>query len=96
MTPTKEDIRYEAKDARLEQKIKNEIDDFKFVWKAGKAYWQAVLDWGNERKLVYQAEQDILKMCVNMYDDVHTPTDKQIKVVMKAREKLIKEGMSLD
>ena len=56
----------------------------------------AVLDWGNERKLLYHAEQDILKMCVEMYDNGHTPTDKQIKVVMKAREKLIKEGMPLD
>ena len=56
----------------------------------------AVLDWGNERKLLYHAEQDILKMCVEMYDNGHTPTDKQITVVMKAREKLIKEGMPLD
>lgn len=92
----KETLKAEVKDARADQKIKNEVDDFKFVWTAGKKYWQAVLDWGNERKLLYHAEQDILKMCVEMYDNGHTPTDKQIKVVMKAREKLIKEGMPLD
>lgn len=92
----KEDIKIETKDARDDQKIKNEVDNFKLVWNAGKKYWQAVLDWGNERKLLYHAEQDIIKMCVNMYDNGHTPTDKQIKVVIKAREKLIKEGMPLD
>lgn len=92
----KETLKAEAKDARADQKIKNEVDDFKFVWTAGKKYWQDVLDWGNDRKLLYHAEQDILKMCVDMYDNGHTPTDKQIKIVMKAREKLIKEGMPLD
>ena len=92
----KETLKAEAKDARADQKIKNEVNDFKFVWTAGKKYWQDVLDWGNERKLLYHAEQDILKMCVDMYDNGHTPTDKQIKVVMKAREKLINEGMPLD
>ena len=92
----KETLKAEAKDARADQKIKNEVDDFKFVWTAGKKYWQDVLDWGNDRKLLYHAEQDILKMCVDMYDSGHTPTDKQIKIVMKAREKLIKEGMPLD
>jgi len=92
----KETIKAEAKDARDDQKIKNEVDDFKFVWNAGKRYWEDVLDWGNERKLLYHAEQDILKMCVNMYESGHTPTDKQVKIVMKAREKLIREGMPLD
>ena len=92
----KETLKAEAKDARADQKIKNEVDDFKFVWTAGKKYWQDVLDWGNDRKLLYHAEQDILKMCVDMYDNGHTPTDKQIKIVIKAREKLIKEGMPLD
>ena len=92
----KETLKAAEKDAKADQKVKNEVDDFKFVWSAGKAYWQKVLDWGNDRKLLYHAEQDILKMCVDMYDSAHTPTDKQVKVAMKAREKLIKEGMPLD
>lgn len=92
----KETLKAEEKDATATQKIKNEVDDFKFVWNAGKQYWQTVLDWGNDRKLLYHAEQDILKMCVSMYETGHTPTDKQIKVVMKARERLIKEGMPID
>ena len=92
----KETLRAEVKDARADQKIKKEVDDFRFVWTAGKKYWKDVLEWGNDRKLLYHAEQDILKMCVDMYENGHTPTDKQIKIVMKAREKLIKEGMPLD
>lgn len=92
----KDALRSEEKDAKEDQKIKNEVDDFKFVWNSGKTYWQKVLDWGNDRKLLYHAEQDILKICINMYDTGHTPTDKQIKVVMKARERLIKDGMPID
>ncbi len=92
----KETLKAEEKDAKADQKIKNEVDDFKFVWNAGKKYWQDVLDWGNDRKLLYHAEQDILKMCISMYDTGHTPTDRQVKVVMKARERLLKDGMPLD
>ena len=93
---SKETIKDEEKDAIEDQKIKNEVDDFKFVWTSGKQYWQDVLAWGNDHKLLYNAEQDILKMCIDMYDTGKTPNDRQVKVVMKARERLIKEGMPLD
>lgn len=93
---SKETLKIEEKDAKADQKVKNEVDDFKFVWNAGKNYWQKVLDWGNDRKLLYHAEQDVLRLCISMYESGHTPTDRQVKVVMKARERLIKEGMPLD
>ncbi len=92
----KETLKVEEKSAKTDQKQKNEVDDLKFVWNAGKNYWQKVLDWGNDRKLLYHAEQDFLKICIGMYESGHTPTDRQVKIVMKAREKLIKEGMPLD
>ena len=91
-----EEIKEQIKDATETQKVQSEVDVFKFIWNAGKAYWQDVLDWGNDRKLIYPAEQDVIKMCIAMYDTGHTPTDRQMKVVMKARERLIKDGMPLD
>lgn len=93
---SKEELRVDNKDAQENQKIKNEVDDFKFVWMAGKKYWQNVLDWGNNRRLLYHGEQDLIKLCIGMYDTGHTPTDKQIKLILKTREKLIKEGMPVD
>ena len=92
----KETIQADEKDAKSDQKVKNEVDDFKFVWNSGSDYWKKVLKWGNDRKLLYNAEQDILKLCINMYTSGHTPTDRQVKVVMKARERLLKEGMPID
>lgn len=92
----KETLRVAEKDAMVNQKIKKEVEDFKYVWNAGKKYWQMVLDWGNDRKLLYHAEQDILMMCITMYETGHTPSDKQIKVIMKARERLLKEGMPIE
>ena len=92
----KESLKSEEKDAKTDQKIKNEVDDFRFVWGKGQEYWQAVLDWGNERKLLYRPEQDVLKMCINMYNTARTPNDWQIKMIIKTRERLIQEGMPID
>lgn len=86
----------EEKSALKDQKVKNEVEDFKFVWGAGKEYWEKVLEWGNENKLLYHAEQDYLKTIINMYETGHTPTEKQIRIILKARERLIKEGMNID
>ena len=92
----KEEFRAEEKEAKSDQKIRNEVDDFSFVWRSGQEYWQKVLDWGNERKLLYRPEQDAIKICINMFNTARTPNDRQIKIVIKARERMIEEGMPLD
>lgn len=69
------------------------MDNFRLVWQLGKEYWESFLTWGNDRKLLYHAEQDVLKIVINMYETGHTPTEKQTKILLRARDRLMLEGM---
>ena len=57
---SKEDIRSEEKDAKVKQKISNEVDAMKFILAAGKDYWQQVLNWGVSRGLLSDMARSIL------------------------------------
>ena len=92
----KESLRSEEKDAKSDQKIKNEVDEFRFVWSKGQEYWQDVLNWGNERKLLRQPEQEVLSLCINMYNTARIPKDWQVRMIIKTRERMIEEGMPID
>ena len=93
----KESLVSEEKDAKSDQKIKNEVDDINFVWRKGSEYWQAVLDWGCARKLLTSPDQDVLKLCIGMFSSsARIPKDWQIKMIIKIRERLIQEGMPID
>ena len=54
-----------------------------------------MLQWGIDRRLLSEKEISILKMTININMTGRIPTDKQAKVVMQSRERLIKEGMPL-
>ena len=90
-----EQIKSEEKTAKEERKVENEVDVLKYIMGAGKDYWDKVLSWGIQRKLLSEMEISILKMIVNMDVTGRIPSLKQAKVVMKARERLISEGMPL-
>lgn len=90
-----EDVTREVKEEKATRKIANEVDMLKEIFARGSSYWEKVLRWGKERKLLNEKEESILQMVVNMNITGRVPTDKQAKVVMQAREKLIKEGMPM-
>ena len=92
----KDSTKSEEKDAKDSQKIKNELDDFRFVWSKGQEYWQDVLDWGFERNLLPRPEQEVLRLCIDMYSSTRVPKDWQIKMIIKIREHLIQDGMPID
>lgn len=85
----------EKKEAKSKQKVSNELNDLKYIIAAGKNYWQNVLQWGSGRRLLSDMEISILKLVINMETTGRIPSDKQAKVVKKARERLISEGMPL-
>ena len=88
-------IKSEVKDAKEKQKVNNEVDDLKFIISSGKVYWQNVYEWGSARRLLSDMEASIIKMIINMDVTGRIPSVKQAKVVIKARERLIAEGMPL-
>lgn len=92
---SKSEEKIEEKEEKSKQKLANEIDALKEILARGSEYWMQMLQWGMTRKLLSEKEVSILKMVINMNRTGRIPTDKQAKVVMQSRERLIKEGMPL-
>lgn len=88
-------INEKIKEAKSFQKISNEIDTLNFFLTYGKDYWQKMLEWGNNRRLLSDIEISILKIVINIERTGRIPSEKQLKIVEKARERMIEEGMPL-
>lgn len=92
---SKDDADQNVKEAKSVRKIANEVDAIKEIMARGSEYWNEVLQWGKGKRILTEKEASILKMVVNMNYTGRIPSDKQAKVVIQARERLIKEGMPL-
>ena len=88
-------LKEEEKETKNTQKIQNEIDSFNSIFDRGEDYWIKLLEWGESRKLLNEKEISIIRLIINMRITGRIPTDKQINVVLKARQRLIAEGMPL-
>lgn len=86
----------EVKAAIQNRIIENEIDALKFIMSKGKSYWEKVYTWGTDRHLLSDMEQSILGLVINMERTGKLPSVKQAKVVIKARDRMISEGMPLE
>lgn len=83
------------KDAKTGRKIANEVDNLKYIISAGESYWNQVYEWGKERKLLTDMEDSLLKMAKNISITGKLPSDRQAKVIIRTRDKLIEDGMPL-
>ena len=92
---SKETIKGEEKVAKENRKVANEVDVLKFIISAGPEYWENVLEWSSTRRLLSDMERSILRMIININITGRVPSVKQAKVIMRARERLIAEGMPL-
>ena len=63
---SKENLKAEEKEAKEARKVDNEVDSLKYLMAQGKAYWQKVLEWGSNRRLLSDMELSIIKMVINM------------------------------
>ncbi len=86
-----EQIKSEEKTAKEER----EVDALKYIMSAGKEYWKKVFSWGASRNLLSEMEASILKLVINIEKTGRIPSVKQAKVVIKARERLISDGMPM-
>ena len=71
------------------------MDALKEIMGRGTDYWKQMLLWGTTRRLLSEKEISIIKMVINMNITGRIPSDKQAKVAISARERLVKEGMPL-
>lgn len=92
---SKEKVDEKAKEEKATRRIENEVDALKEIMGRGTEYWTKMLQWGLNNKLLSEKEISIMKVVINMNRTGRIPSEKQAKIVMNARERLIKEGMPL-
>lgn len=88
-------IETEVKEEKKTRKLANEVDALKEILARGSDYWKKVLQWGKINRVISEKEISILQMIVNMNYTGRIPTEKQAKVVINARQRMIQEGMPL-
>lgn len=86
-------LRESDEEAKNERNVENEIDIIKSIMNEGQEYWQKVIDWGNQRKLIYPTDLSLLKMARDIIITGKLPNDKQAKKIIIIRDRLIMEGM---
>lgn len=92
---SKEKIKSEEKEAKENRKVENDVDSINLIISLGDTYWKNVMLWANKRRLLSDMELSIVKMVINMKVTGRLPSVKQVKVLLKMRERLIAEGMPL-
>ena len=92
---SEQEMKRDEEEAKKNRKVENEIDEMKFIFAAGKQYWTQLFNWGKSRNILSPMEMDIIKIIINMEITGRIPSEKQAKVAMKARARLITEGMPL-
>lgn len=90
------EIKDAQKSAKEDRKIANEIDDLKFIISVGENYWSQVYEWGRERRLLTDTEDSLLRMVKSISITGKLPSDRQAKVIIRARNKLIEDGMPIE
>ena len=93
---SKEILDDDNNDAEKGQKIKNEIDALKEIMARGIQYWDKVLDWGKSRHLLTIKEMQIIELASKMFFTGRIISDKQAKIVLDARKRLIENGMPME
>lgn len=79
--------------AKEDRKLENEVDTAIYIVKAGGDYWRKVYEWGTSRRLVSDMESSLLRLASKMDYTGFVPSKKQAIIIMKARERLMQEGM---
>lgn len=92
---SKNNIKKDLNEAKANREVANEIDDIKLIINYGGEYWGNVLSWGRQRSLLSLKELNLLKMASNIRLTGKIPSDKQSKVILKTRERMISMGMPI-
>ncbi len=92
---SEQEMKRDEEEAKKNRKVENEIDEMKFIFAVGKQYWTQLFNWGKSRNMLSPMEMDIIKIIINMEITGRIPSEKQAKVAMRARTRLISEGMPL-
>jgi len=80
--------------AQREQKVDNQINAEIELINLGANYWQKVLEFGRNDKLLSEMEDGLLSVAAHFDTTGRIPSDKQAKLIMQIRNRLFDEGLS--
>jgi hypothetical protein len=86
---TAEDIKYENNEGKKEQKIDNEMELLKKIFKITPDTWNEIMKWGNENNILSPEQIQFL----NLIPSGKFPSDAQSKKIVKIILFLENEGM---
>jgi len=86
---TKEEMKYEEKEAKKEQKTDNAVELLKKMFKLSPITWEEIIQWGIEKNLLAQNQIQFL----NLIPSGKYPSDKQSKKILETILYLEDEGM---
>lgn len=91
----KNEAKTQASSARMEQRMISGIEAQMFVVEKGNAYWQDMLSWATERKLLSPEETKILSLACNM-SGTKMPNEVQSRILQEIRNKVLAEGYTVE
>lgn len=86
----------EIDEAKKTQKVADEIKDMEFILASGQGYWMDVLKWDQDRKVLTEMEISVIHQIIRGFISGRMVSEKQAKVAMKARKRLLDNGMPLE
>lgn len=86
---TLEEVKYEEKEAKKEQKIDNTLELLKKMYQIPHEIWQEMIQWGSDRKLLSSVQIQLL----NLVPSGKYPSDKQSRKILETILYLEDEGM---
>lgn len=89
---SKEDFINEESEAKVTQKVNNEVNDVMKIIKLKSYYWDRLFKWSDERKLLSPIERDFIKLAKNIESTGKIPSAKQAKRILEINEKILMEG----
>ena len=81
------------REGRKDQKVLDGIEAQTAVFNAGGEFWQRVLEWGLERKLLSERDSGVLKAASLIPQKI--PTEKQVILIIQTFSRLQEEGLDM-
>ena len=85
-----DELTYELKEAKKEQKIENEMERLKKLYQIQPNTWSEIIQFGKENNLISQSEN----MLLNLIPSGKYPSDSQSKKIIQTIDRLQEEGMA--
>ena len=91
LVPQSDNIQ-ENEEAKKEQKANEEFDSLKEIMGRGCSYWQKLLIWGKEKRIMSEVEQDFIHIAVDLEKTGKLPSERQGKKILTIKKRMEMEG----